>query len=96
MNFYVVAYSLVPAVVGIIAAVMIYLLFAAGLLKGDLFPEFACAEGKTCTDFHGFVSDWMPVNAPANAKAIVWGFIAGFSERFMPDILNRLANDTTK
>jgi hypothetical protein len=96
MNFYVVAYSLVPAVVGIIAAVMIYLLFAAGLLKGDLFPEFSCAEGKTCTDFHGFVSDWMPVNAPANAKAIVWGFIAGFSERFMPDILNRLANDTTK
>lgn len=95
MNFYVVAYSLVPAVVGMIGAVMIYLMFAAGLLKGDLFPEFHCAMGQ-CTDFHGFVSYWSPKDAAANAKAIVWGFIAGFSERFVPDILNRLGSQDTK
>jgi hypothetical protein len=38
----------------------------------------------------------MPKDAAANAKAIVWGFIAGFSERFVPNILNRLATDTEK
>lgn len=91
MNFYVAAYSLVPAVVGMIGAVMVYLVFAAGLLKGDLFPEFHCAMGQ-CSDFHGFVSYWSPKDAAANAKAIVWGFIAGFSERFVPDILNRLGS----
>ena len=91
MNFYVVAYSFVPAVVGMIGAVMIYLVFAAGILKDDLFPEFHCAIEK-CTDFHDFVSYWSPKDSAAFAKAIVWGFISGFSERFVPDILNRLAS----
>jgi hypothetical protein len=95
MNLYVVAYSLVPAVVGMIGAVMVYLMFAAGLLKGDLFPEFHCATGQ-CNDFHGFVANWSPKDAAANAKAIVWGFIAGFSERFVPDILNRLGSENMK
>jgi hypothetical protein len=93
MNFYVVAYSFVPAVVGIIGAVVLYLVFAAGLLRGDLFPEFHCAAGQSCADFHGFVTSWIPDGPAANAKAIVWGFIAGFSERFVPDILNRLGSD---
>jgi hypothetical protein len=96
LDFYVIAYSLVPALVGIIGAIMIYLIFAGGLLKGDLFPEFICAPDKNCDDFHGFVSNWMPKDAAANAKAIVWGFIAGFSERFVPNILNRLATDKEK
>jgi hypothetical protein len=93
MNFYVVAYSFVPALVGMIGAVILSLIFAAGLLRGDLFPEFHCAAGKTCADFHGFVADWSPDGPAANAKAIVWGFIAGLSERFVPDILNRLSSE---
>ena len=96
MNFYVVAYSFVPALVGMIGAVVLYLMFAAGLLKGDLFPEFHCAAGQTCADFHGFVAHWSPEGPAANAKAIVWGFIAGFSERFVPDILNRLGSENSK
>jgi hypothetical protein len=96
MNFYVVAYSFVPPLVGMIGAVVLYLLFAAGILKGDLFPEFHCAAGQTCADFHGFVAYWSPNGPTANAKAIVWGFIAGFSERFVPDILNRLGSENVK
>ena len=88
---------LIGAAVGIIiGAVMIYLVFAGGLLRGDLFPEFICAPDKGCGDFHGFVSNWIPKDPAANAKAIVWGFIAGFSERFVPNILNRLATDKEK
>jgi hypothetical protein len=79
-----------------IGAVVLYLLFAAGILKGDLFPEFHCAAGQTCADFHGFVAYWKPDGPAANAKAIVWGFIAGFSERFVPDILNRLGSENVK
>lgn len=97
LDFYVIAYSLVPVLVGIIGAVMIYLVFAGGLLRGDLFPEFICAPtSKGCGDFHGFVTNWIPKDPASNAKAIVWGFIAGFSERFVPNILNRLATDKEK
>jgi hypothetical protein len=94
LDFYVIAYSLVPVLVGIIGAVMIYLVFAGQLLRGDLFPEFICtAPNNKCDDFYAFVSNWMPKDPASNAKAIVWGFIAGFSERFVPNILNRLATD---
>lgn len=96
MNFYVIAYSLVPPLVGVIGAFVVYLLFAAGILKGDLFPEFRCLEGHTCNDFHGFVAYWLPADAESNAKAIIWGFIAGFSERFVPDILNRMGSETVQ
>ena len=93
LDFYVIAYSLVPVLVGIIGAVMLYLLFAGGLLKGDLFPDFICAPNQSCEDFHGFVANWVPKDAAANAKAIVWGFVAGFSERFVSNILNHFATD---
>ena len=93
LDFYVIAYSLVPVLVGIIGAVMLYLLFARGLLKGDLFPDFICAPNQSCDDFHGFVANWVPKDAAANAKAIVWGFVAGFSERFVSNILNHFATD---
>ncbi|AKJ29652.1 hypothetical protein [Caldimonas brevitalea] len=91
MNFYVLAYSSVPALVGMIGAVVVYLVFAAGLLQGDLFPAFECVHG-TCQSFQDFIQYWSPTDAQAYAKAIVWGFIAGFSERLVPDILNRIGS----
>lgn len=65
-------------------------------MKGDWFPEFHCATGESCSDFHGFVAYWRPSGPAAYAKAIVWGFIAGFSERFVPNILNRLTSEDAK
>jgi len=45
-----VIYSFVPAVVGDIAATVLYMLFASGLLRGDLFPAFVCKKGENlCT-----------------------------------------------
>jgi hypothetical protein len=49
LNFYVIAYSLIPPIVGAIGAIIIYLLFAGGVLTGDLFPEFLWTKGHTCT-----------------------------------------------
>ena len=44
MNFYVMAYSSVPALVGMIGAVIVYLVFAAGLLA-DTFNALAVIAG---------------------------------------------------
>ena len=47
-------------------------------------------------EIHGFVACWIPDGPTAYAKAIVWRFVAGFPERFVPDILNRLGREDNK
>ena len=89
-NWYIIAYSSIPPLIGLIASTILYIVFASGMLSGDLFPKFKC-KGEDCSDFVEFLRNWKPEQATDYAKAIVWGFIAGFSERFVPDILNRLA-----
>ncbi len=92
-DLYLIIYSMIPSVVGTIAAVALYLIFASGLVKGDLFPQFHLSPvSHRPDDFQNFVFNWQPV-APADyAKALVWSFIAGFSERFVPDLLERFAS----
>jgi hypothetical protein len=90
-------YSLVPAVVGAIAATVIHMLFASGLLQGDLFPTFKCGKGENlCTTFGSLIGDWGPLQAKDYAKDIVWGFIAGFAERLVPDTLQNLSRSAQK
>jgi len=91
-NLYVLVYSLVPPVVGVISAVVLYGAVLAGLVQGDLFPKFACGTGHDqCASFVGLLH-YGPVGATDYAKAMVWGFIAGFSERLVPSALEQLAN----
>jgi len=93
VNFYLVVYSMIPSLVGTIAAVTLYVVFASGLMTGEIFPKFAWAAGSVRTNnFHDFVWNWAPADAVDYGKALVWGFIAGFSERFVPDLLTRLAS----
>lgn len=89
-------YSLVPPVVGAISAAVIFLLFAAGIVEGGaLFPKFACGDDggaiDKCRSFRGMISDWGPDGPADYAKALIWGFVAGFAERLVPDTLRGLA-----
>jgi hypothetical protein len=62
-NLYVFVYSLVPPVVGVISAVVLYGAVLAGLIQGDLFPKFACgADAGDCASFVGLLH-YGPVGA---------------------------------
>lgn len=93
INLYLIVYSMIPSLVGAIGAVVLYMVFASGLVKGDLFPAFELAQIDPKRDeFQNFISNWQPAAAIDYAKALVWSFIAGFSERFVPDLLDRFAS----
>jgi hypothetical protein len=93
INLYLIVYSMIPSLVGAIGAVVLYMIFASGLVKGDLFPAFDMSRvDPNRDDFQNFVANWQPSEAMDYAKALVWSFIAGFSERFVPDLLDRFAS----
>lgn len=97
VSLYLIIYSTIPPLVGAIAATVLYIIFAAGLVTSPVFPDFHCtATSGLCDQFNTFLQSWSPKTSTDYAKALVWGFIAGFSERFVPDILNRLADRADK
>ena len=84
---------------GAIFALVLYLAFAAGLqaVVGTSAPEFRTVSesmsscGSSLCEFFWAL---LPKSSADFAKALVWSFIGGFSEKLVPDMLDRL--QTTK
>lgn len=71
---------------------MLYCVFDAGLLTGALFPKMYSvpASAKGSLSFANYLFAAGPVAGMDHAKLLVWSFLAGFSERLLPDALDRL------
>jgi hypothetical protein len=73
-------------VTGLTFAILLSLLFGGKLLNGLLFPDTSIAGSWPYLLFF-----------PAElAKWLVWAFIAGFSERLMPDMIDRFVDKAGK
>ncbi|MEJ8846989.1 hypothetical protein [Variovorax rhizosphaerae] len=83
-------YVCLSPLVGGILAIVLYVLFLSTLVSGDLFPKFvpdASDDRKGFSNIfavHGTGVDY--------AKMLFWSFIAGFSERFVTDIVSKFEN----
>jgi len=80
-----------PMVAGTFAVVA-YALFASGLLEGTLFPSFS-GGSELYKDLNSVFDGMSPSTAADAAKAIIWGFVAGFSEKMIPNILDKMGED---
>lgn len=87
---------LIPVYGGIFALVL-YVLFLSGMLRNSLFPNFYMpffnlpVEAK---DIIKFLRECYPLTGPDLAKLIFWSFVAGFSERFVPQLIHKVSFKT--
>jgi hypothetical protein len=78
--------------VGGVFAMVLYVIFMSGFVQGSLFPAFTKGD-SAFTTFREFAAQAMPATNTDMAKAIVWAFIAGFSEGLVPNFISKIAKD---
>lgn len=83
----------IPPLAGAIFAAVLFMIFAGHLLTGTIFPVLY--DATPAKDQHGisfgvFFDSTIASSAKDFALMLVWAFIAGFAERFVPDTINRL------
>jgi len=69
--------------VGSVFGIVLLLLFLGGFVAGNLFPDLSEVGFYRVYHVLSGVREW--------AKLFVWAFLAGFSERLMPDLLSNFA-----
>ena len=85
---------LIPIFGGLFALVL-YSLFLSGIISGHMFPWFYIPEPHGNPDnayIVSFLTETYPATGQDMAKLLFWSFVAGFSERFVPQVINRVAD----
>ena len=80
--------------IGGIFALVLYMLFVGGILKGALFPDFP--DLHKYESVSKFIESAKPTMVSDAAKLMFWSFVAGFSETFVPNIIDKLAKEAEK
>jgi hypothetical protein len=72
-----------------------YAFIASGLITGTFFPEFKNLTSVYEGNFVDFFKDVSPKTNNDILKAMIWCFIAGFSEKLVPNTIDKLAKKST-
>lgn len=90
---------LVPIFGGVFSLVL-YCIFLAEIISGNMFPEFYIPKATNAVPDTNFMIDIFtktyPLTGQDFAKFLFWSFVAGFSERFVPQIVNNVANKSSE
>ncbi len=90
---------LVPIFGGVFALVL-YCIFLSGIVSGDLFPDFYIPKPPEAGPDKNFMFELFTKTYPSTgkdfAKFLFWSFVAGFSERFVPQIITKVTSSVTE
>ena len=81
-----VSITLIPINGGIFSLILM-LMFIGNIIQGNLFPEYPNFKIENINDFYNWVKKCHPKSGEEVAKLLFWSFIAGFSERFVPQVI---------
>lgn len=76
----------VPPIIGGILALVLYLIFLSGIVQGDLFPKFELDQGSIPETMEAIFCQH-PKEYQDVAKLLFWGFVAGFNEKYVVDLI---------
>ena len=89
---------LIPVYGGIFALVL-YLAFLGGIVDSPIFPHFSIptfSVPPSTDDMKNLFVGTFPQTGIDFAKLVFWCFVAGFSERFVPQIISGAQRDSSK
>jgi len=75
---------------GVFFAIVLTLIFAGGLISGSLFPKYPTITPPNDFNLLDFLKNLMPQGFENQYKLLFWCFVAGFAERFVPDVVDGL------
>lgn len=91
------SYIVLGPISGAIFALVLYAFFCGGLLKGSIFPSIGVQPNPpNPISFKDFLTMSGPETILDQGKVLVWCFIAGFAETFVPDAIDRLTKTADK
>ena len=76
-------------IAGAILAELVYLLFISRLLAGNMFPKFAPDNQDETIQGLRAIFEVHCTDASEYAKVLFWSFVAGFSEKFVTNIISQ-------
>lgn len=86
----------VAPILGAVFGLLMLLFFRAGLVQGELFPRLDSWQWMSIGPDSGTaICNTHPCSAIRDiAKLLIWAFAAGWAERLIPDVLNKLAKES--
>lgn len=85
---------LIPINGGLFALVLM-LMFLSGIVEGAMFPKYfhpPIDHNDLIKSFTYWLTNTFPDSGPDIAKLLFWSFVAGFSERFVPQIIKKTSD----